>query len=91
MPPPPEVLLGIVNEWILAGAHVVQLVVLVGALYASTNYWNQPYHTSILTGQEWVNELIRGHPERIHTELGVHLHVFAQLIVHLRQMGYRDS
>ncbi|KAJ3744535.1 hypothetical protein EV360DRAFT_12124, partial [Lentinula raphanica] len=51
----------------------------------------QPYHTSILTGQEWVNELIRGHPERIHTELGVHLHVFAQLIVHLRQMGYRDS
>ncbi|KAJ3726825.1 hypothetical protein C8R42DRAFT_534644, partial [Lentinula raphanica] len=60
-------------------------------LYASTSYWNQPYHTSILSGQQWVNELITGHPERIHTELGVRLHVFVQLIVQLCQMGYRDS
>ncbi|KAJ3771242.1 hypothetical protein FB446DRAFT_601414, partial [Lentinula raphanica] len=50
--------------------HVAQLVAIVGALYASTSYWNQPYHTSILSGQQWVNELITGHPERIHTELG---------------------
>src|SRR3954454_19103159 len=31
----------------------------------------QPYHTSILTGEGWVQELLNGHPERIHTELGL--------------------
>jgi hypothetical protein len=50
-----------------------------------------PYHTSILTGEAWVSELINGHPERIHCELGVHLHVFQSLLSELRDMGYRRS
>ncbi|KAJ3738766.1 hypothetical protein EV360DRAFT_15511, partial [Lentinula raphanica] len=70
---------------------VVRIVTLAAALYASSNYWTQEYHTSKLSGQEWVDELIRGHPERIYTELGVRLHVFVHLIVYLRQMGYGDS
>ena len=41
-------------------------------LYTSSEYWSQLYHTSKLTGEEWVWELICGHPNRICTELGVH-------------------
>jgi hypothetical protein len=51
----------------------------------------EPYHTSILTGQGWVLELLSGHRKRIRCELGVHRHVFLQLIDELRQMGYTDS
>jgi len=32
----------------------------------------EPNHTSILTGEGWVMELLAGHPEHIHCELGVH-------------------
>ncbi|KAF9231496.1 hypothetical protein BU15DRAFT_56046 [Melanogaster broomeanus] len=31
-----------------------------------------PYHTSILSGQQWVSELLDGHPGRIRCELGMH-------------------
>jgi hypothetical protein len=51
----------------------------------------QPYHTSILTGEGWVTELLAGHPERIRCELGVHRHVFLELIQELRQLGYDRS
>ena len=30
-----------------------------------------PYHTSILTGEGWMLELLNGHPDRIKTLLGV--------------------
>ena len=51
----------------------------------------QPYHTSILSGQAWVEELLHGHPRRIRTELGVHKHVFRELIFMLHHMGHGDS
>ncbi|KAJ7342947.1 hypothetical protein DFH08DRAFT_617242, partial [Mycena albidolilacea] len=51
----------------------------------------QPYHTSKLTGQQWVEELMHGHPERIHNELGVHLHVFVMLLIELQGLGYSNS
>lgn len=54
-------------------------------------YDKQPYHTSILSGRGWVQELLDGHPERIHTELGVHKHVFMALIAKLHAIGYTDS
>jgi len=56
-----------------------------------TVYTKELYHTSILTGEAWVAELLAGHPERIRCELGVHHHVFAALIFELRQMGYSSS
>jgi hypothetical protein len=37
------------------------------------------YHTSALTGANWVHELLNGHPERIHYELGMHKHIFMAL------------
>jgi hypothetical protein len=55
------------------------------------HYLREPYHTSILTGQGWVDELLHGHPERIRTELGVHKHVFLALIQELREIGYGNT
>ena len=54
------------------------------------HYLKIPYHTSILSGRAWVQELIHGHPECIQTELRVHAHVFKTLIFELTQMGYSD-
>jgi hypothetical protein len=51
----------------------------------------EPYHTSILTGEGWVMELLAGHPERIRCELGMHHDVFVELISELRRMGYTNS
>ena len=50
-----------------------------------------PYHTSALSGQGWVLELINGHPERMHTELGVRVHVFRQMIIALQKAGMGPS
>jgi hypothetical protein len=50
-----------------------------------------PYHTSILTGEGWVLELLTGHPRRIHTELGVSHAVFDKLISTLHSMGLHSS
>ncbi|KAF7318617.1 DDE Tnp4 domain-containing protein [Mycena chlorophos] len=72
-------------------AIVVHLVACTTALYSSSAYWVQPYHTSKLSGHAWVQELVRGNPERIYNELGVHLHVFIALQIELRGMGYGDS
>ena len=51
----------------------------------------EPYHTSILTGEGWVMELLAGHPDRIRCELGVSHEVFSALISALREMGYGNS
>lgn len=51
----------------------------------------EPYHTSILTGEGWVLELLTGHPERIRCELGVHREVFLKLITELRMLGHNNS
>jgi hypothetical protein len=51
----------------------------------------EPYHTSALSGEAWVVELLTGHPERIRCELGVHAHVFGKLISELRALGHTNS
>lgn len=51
----------------------------------------EPYHTSILSGQGWVEELLHGHPNRIRTELGVSKEVFNALIFKLREMGHSET
>lgn len=52
--------------------------------YTEGLYNRQAYHTSILSGHAWVLELLTGHPDRIHCELGVHRHVFESLVSNLR-------
>jgi len=51
----------------------------------------EPYHTSVLTGEGWVMELLEGHPKRIRSELGVSRDVFLELIMELRELGHGDS
>ena len=54
-------------------------------------HMKEPYHTSILSGYAWVQELLHGHPERIRTELGVHKEVFLALVDELQLMGHGDT
>lgn len=70
------------------------LVSIVGTATASlvqSMYTREAYHTSALTGEAWVMELLAGHPERIRCELGVSHDVFSELIAELRSMGYGNS
>ena len=77
MPPvPAAVVAGVIEEWLQATTEVIRIVGIAAMLYASANYLTQPYYTSKLSGQEWVDELIQGHPDHIYCELGVHLPVF---------------
>ena len=59
--------------------------------YGLPLYDKTPYHTSALTGAAWVCELLNGHPERIRNELGVHKHIFQDLIAALNQHGMTSS
>jgi len=51
----------------------------------------EPYHTSALTGEEWVIEPIVGHPECIRCELGVRADVFQALVTELHALGHTNS
>ena len=54
-------------------------------------YMKEPYHTSILSGYAWLQELLQGYYEHIHTELGVHKDVFYALVRELQSMGHHDT
>ena len=73
-------------------AYLITVASAAAVIYASPHYWKQDYHTSALTGEAWVQELIHGHPDRICTELGVRLHIFLALVFTLRtKCGLTDS
>lgn len=59
--------------------------------YSTPLYDKIPYHTSALSGEAWVLELLNGHPKRIRCELGVHKQVFCFLIKELCTMGLKPS
>ena len=59
--------------------------------YATPLYDKIPYHTSALSGEAWVLELLNGHPKCIRCELAVHKHVFCSLIKELSTMGLEPS
>ena len=68
------------RQLIIAAAYVVNVIGIAANLYASPIYWKQAYHTSKLTGEEWVKELINGHHDRMWTELGMRVHVFLAFV-----------
>ena len=70
---------------------VVNVVGSAAVMYALPLYDKTPYHTSALSGEAWVRELLNGHPERIRNELGVHKHVFDGLIFALTTAGLGPS
>ena len=51
----------------------------------------EPYHTSILSGQGRVEELLEGHPGHIHCELGVSREVFLESVSVLCSFGFGSS
>jgi hypothetical protein len=71
---------------IFIGLIVGHTLVCMAPLYNKT-----PYHTSALTGEMWVLELINGHPERIRNELGVCKDIFLGLRNDLYRYGHRNS
>jgi hypothetical protein len=79
------------RQLLLTTAYTFYVVGIATFLYAQPLYWKQDYHTSALTGEAWVKELILGHPDRIYTELGVRLHVFTAFVAELRICGMSDS
>ena len=51
-----------------------------------------PQHTSILSGHDWIDELLTGHDGRFYNEMGMQKHVFYALISVLRRdVGLRDT
>jgi len=46
-----------------------------------------PQHTSILSRQQWVDELCEGHAGRFKNELGMSKHVFEKLLELLKKDG----
>ena len=40
-----------------------------------------PVHTSCLSGQQWLEELVTGHDCRFYNEIGLHKHVFWKLVL----------
>jgi len=76
---------------ILAAAIFVHTLISSAIAFAKPLFDKRPYHTSILTGEGWVLELLNGHPKQIHTELGVHQHVFQHLVVELQDAGMERS
>ena len=54
-------------------------------------YFRTPYHTSALSGADWVNKLLTRHPERIWNELGVHRNTFLVLVEALKRSGLQSS
>lgn len=43
----------------------------------------QPYHTSILSDEGWIIELILGHPDHIQCELGMSAYTFRDITMEL--------
>lgn len=72
--------------------YFLHFIGIAATLYQQANYWQQPYHTSALSGEAWVNELIHGHPDHIFNELGMRLHVFMSFCAHLQLIcGFTTS
>jgi hypothetical protein len=88
MPPiPPSIRQSIVHiVGVLLTIIIPKVIQVICALYVK-----QPYHTSILSGEGWVQELLNGHPKRIQCELGVTKDVFTQLVHELQTMGHTKS
>ena len=68
------------EQLIIAAAYLINVVGVATQLYASPLYWKQSYHTSKLSGAEWVKKLINRHHDQIWTELGMWVHIFLAFV-----------
>jgi hypothetical protein len=73
---------------IAQAADIFVNTVVAGALIIIEPLYNKtPYHTSALTGADWVQELLASHDRRIQNELGVYEEVFQRLLDSLTCSG----
>lgn len=90
------------QQWRLDGfRHITALVTMVMNLYMllmlhmlqqiPPHPTRQPYHTSALTGADWVIKLMAENPRHIQTELGVSHLVFVELLAEMTAMGLGGS
>lgn len=61
---PEELRSSLVKRVLTSTAYFLNIIGIAATLYQTPSYWTQPYHTSALSGQSWVNELIHGHLEQ---------------------------
>ena len=57
----------------------------------SARYNKMPKNTSKLTGQQWLDELLAGHPQRFYDGMGMNKHVFRALLRELIKYGLHDT
>ena len=74
------------------GLTAAVIIITVGsALAAIEETWNrinpEPYHTSALSGRQWVQELLDGHRDRMKDGIGTPAFVFRQLEKELIRRG----
>lgn len=59
--------------------------------HALPHYLKTPKNTSKLTGQQWLDELLEGHPQRFYDSMGMNKHVFRALLAELVLIGLHDT
>lgn len=68
------------------------LTVYCAAAGYGSRFDKRPQHTSSLSGEQWVQELLHGHDRRIFNELGMRKEVFRHLVEVLkRDAGVQDT
>ena len=67
-----------------------QVATLVGT-YAALYLCKEPRHTSDYTGLAWVDEILRGHPDRCYDMFRMETHVFLQLCTELQSHGLCET
>ena len=50
-------------------------------------YNQEAYHTSILSGEQWVEDMAAGHQDKLKDNFGINKHVFCQLRKELVEKG----
>jgi hypothetical protein len=69
---------------VVSGAVVMQ--------YMAPHLVKTPMYNSKLSGEDWVQELLHGHPGRFYDNLGMSKHVFRKLVQELQvYAGLHDS
>lgn len=52
---------------------------------------DEPYYTSAVTGEDWINDLLAGEPQRIRTTLGVNRGTFVFLVKAMQDLDLQPS
>jgi hypothetical protein len=60
-------------------------------VYVAPQFLKEDLHTSVLSGQDWLNELLVGHPNHIYIAMGMHCYVFLALVLQIRLLGYMEA